>query len=310
MSAEIRRPPYAFAIVLCLLSLPYLYGGIRLAAVGGSYYYALAGATLAVCGVLVWKRNRLASYVYGLLVATTFIWALWEVGANAWALMPRVLMLALIGLWFLTPFFRRRIFAPQPPPPLLGTALTNGLAAVVAVAVAYVATASFRTDVQAMPERFAAKAAAAIAEPESVSEWHSYGNTNHGTRFARLDQITPKNVGKLEKLWEVRTNQKGWFKATPTQAGDLLYICTAFNVVQALDADTGALRWQFDPQSKAGNRGFTQNCRGVTYYKAPAEYTGACRERIIMGTTDARLFALDAKTGERCAGFGENGEIS
>ena len=70
-------------------------------------------------------------------------------------------------------------------------------------------------------------------------EWHQYGRTTHATRYARLDQITPDNVDKLKVLWHKRTNRPNMFKATPIQVGDLLYICTAFNFVQALDAETG-----------------------------------------------------------------------
>ena len=146
----------------------------------------------------------------------------------------------------------------------------------------------------------------AIAPPSTAStdmpddEWHQYGRTTRGTRYARLDQINPSNVGKLEKVWHARTNRPGAFKSTPIQVGDLLYICTAFNFVQALDAETGELRWEFDSKSTAVKRGFTYNCRGVSYFKTAPEHTGDCPERIIMGTTDARMFALDAKTGARC----------
>ena len=81
------------------------------------------------------------------------------------------------------------------------------------------------------------------------------------------------------------------------------------NVVVALDAETGAKRWEFDPQMKIAPVGFNGTCRGVSYYHAPEGYSGDCPARIIMGTTDARLMALDAATGERCQGFGNNGEV-
>ncbi|HTE41290.1 MAG TPA: membrane-bound PQQ-dependent dehydrogenase, glucose/quinate/shikimate family [Steroidobacteraceae bacterium] len=313
MSAETSRPPRIFAAILILLSLPYLYGGIALASVSGSFYYALAGLALAASAALLWKGDKRGAHLYGALVAATVIWALWEVGTNLWALMPRVSMLAFLGLWFLTPFVRRGLYSPQSPPPLLDSPIAKGFAAVTALTLVGVVALSQRSELNPIPERMhRASAAATSADTEGAlkGEWHGYGNTTHGTRYARLDQITPANVNKLEKIWEVRTGQKGWFKVTPVQAGDLVYVCTAFNVVQALDAESGAMRWQFDSESKAGNRGFSQNCRGVSYYKAPVAYTGSCPERIVMGTTDARLFALNAKTGERCADFGNNGEIS
>ena len=62
-------------------------------------------------------------------------------------------------------------------------------------------------------------------------------------RYARLDQIDASNVGGLKEIWHYRTGRAGQFKATPLQIGDLLYVCTAMNVVVALDAETGAKRW-------------------------------------------------------------------
>ena len=127
----------------------------------------------------------------------------------------------------------------------------------------------------------------------------------------RIDQITPDNVGKLQKIWHYRTGRGGAFKATPIQVGDLLYVCTGGNVIVALDAETGELRWEFDPQVKVPKIGsFAYDCRGVSYYRRARTHTGDCVERIVTATTDARMFAVDAKTGARCASFGGNGEIS
>jgi quinate dehydrogenase (quinone) len=305
-----RRPPYIFAAILFLIACAYLYGGIKLIAVGGSFYYALAGAAIGISAVLLWMRNKLGSRVYGALLAVTLAWGLYEVGADAWALMPRVVFLAVIGLWFLTPWVRRSLYAPANPPPLFKSAATGGVAAAIVVAILGILVMSARNPVTAMPQRTAAPSTADSSSDVPDGEWHQYGRTSHGTRYARLDQINASNVDKLEVLWRQRTHQPGVFKATPIQVGDLLYICTAFNFVQALDAETGELRWQFDSQSQAVKRGFTYNCRGVTYFKTPPEHTGDCPERIIMGTTDARVFALDAKTGARCQSFGDNGEIS
>ncbi len=307
------RPPRIFAAIVVLLSMPYLYGGIMLVTVGGSPYYVLAGLAMAASGALLWMGNKRGAYLFGVFVLATLLWALAEVGANLWALMPRVLVPAVLGLWFLTPLVRRGLYASQSPPPLFDSPIAKGIAAASVLTLAGIVMLSVQRDVKSMPERLRSTSSAPVtadAAGAELGEWHGYGNTNHGTRYARIDQITPDNVGKLEKIWEVRTSEKGWFKVTPVQAGNLVYLCTAFNVVQALDAESGALRWEFDVENKTGNRGFSQNCRGVSYYKAAADYTGACPERIVMGTTDARLFALNAKTGERCADFGNNGEIS
>jgi len=75
----------------------------------------------------------------------------------------------------------------------------------------------------------------------------------------------------------------------------------------SLDAEDGSLRWRHDPKSDLEGVKAAA-CRGLAYYEAPAAST--CKNRILSGTLDARLIALDARTGEPCADFGKNGVIS
>jgi len=301
------RPPRIFAAVVLLVAIAYLYGGIPLAAVGGSLYYALAGVALLASGILLWRGNKLGSHIFGALLAVTLAWSLYEVGTDLWALAPRLWLLALLGAWLLTPFARRGLYPPQQTPKLLGSSRSQSIAAASALAVVAIFIVGSRNTAHELTSRNVAKEKAA---PENVSgEWHNYGNTPHGTRYARLDQINASNVSGLKEIWHYRTGRTGQFKATPLQIGDLLYVCTAMNVVVALDAETGAKRWEFDPQMKIAPVGFNGTCRGVSYYHAPDGYNGDCPSRIIMGTTDAHLLALDATTGARCQNFGVNGEV-
>ena len=94
-------------------------------------------------------------------------------------------------------------------------------------------------------------------------------------------------------------------ESTPILAEGRLYLCSSRNKVVALDPETGREIWAHDPQIDM--RGLhLLNCRGVTYFDAAqVEKGAACRGRIITGTLDGRLLALDAATGEPCAGFGE-----
>ena len=89
-------------------------------------------------------------------------------------------------------------------------------------------------------------------------------------------------------------------------ANGLVYICTAGNTLIALDADTGEERLAVRHASTNVPGGldnastFARTCRGLGYHEAPATYVGECAKRIITGTTDARLLAVDAMTGEPC----------
>jgi quinate dehydrogenase (quinone) len=302
-----HRPPRTFAAIVLLVAIAFLYGGVRLIAVGGSLYYLLAGGVLLASAILLWRGNKLGSHLYGALLAATLAWSLFEVGADLWALAPRLGLLSVLGAWLLTPFARRALYSPQPTPSLLGTARSRSIAAASALAIVAVFIVGSRNHTSELPPRNTGTPHA--AQEADAGEWRHYGNTTHGTRYARLDQIDASNVGGLQEIWHYRTGRTGQFKATPLQVGELLYVCTAMNVVVALDAETGEKRWELDPQLQIPPVGFNGTCRGVSFYRAPDGYSGDCPTRIIMGTTDARLMAIDAMTGERCAAFGNEGEV-
>jgi quinoprotein glucose dehydrogenase len=95
------------------------------------------------------------------------------------------------------------------------------------------------------------------------------------------------------------------FESTPIVIGGVLYLSTPSNRVIALDAETGQEIWQFDPQAeRAGPRKFFQH-RGVAYWQGKTGGNG----RILYGTFDGRLIALDAKTGKPCREFGKDGVV-
>lgn len=152
------------------------------------------------------------------------------------------------------------------------------------------------------------------------SDWTAYGGDGRGQRHAPLAQITPQNVGQLELAWSFRTGELGQgfdradealtFEATSLRIGDTLYFNTATGVVFALDAERGTQRWRFDAKLDRGRNYSEMAARGVSWWRDSQAATGAtCAERILFGTIDARLFALDAKSGRRCAEFGANGEV-
>ncbi|HET8749807.1 MAG TPA: PQQ-binding-like beta-propeller repeat protein, partial [Sphingomicrobium sp.] len=150
------------------------------------------------------------------------------------------------------------------------------------------------------------------------ADWPEYGGTNAAWRFSPLTQITPENVGKLRKVWEVHTGglptNPDYLKLygtenTPLKIGDLLYTCTAKNVIVALDAATGKPVWRVDPHVPDKWIPYTTACRGVAYYEVPGEAAGTlCAKRIIEGTLDSRLLAVDALTGQPCTDFNGNGQ--
>ncbi len=82
-------------------------------------------------------------------------------------------------------------------------------------------------------------------------------------------------------------------------------------MVVALDPATGKQRWRFDPKVPDTAIPYTAACRGVSYYAVPnATANTPCATRIILGTLDARIIAIDARNGRRCRDFGANGQVS
>ena len=302
------RPPRVFPIILVVIALPLILGGLQLIYLGGSFYYLFAGLLMTASAIKLWQANPTGSLVYGGLLVATVAWALLESGTNLWALAPRILPLAAVGLWFLTPWLRRSLYLGKPPA-LFHSSISRGTVLAVVLVSVFVLYSGTGYEVSPLSER------SGINTVNTRTDWPSYGNTLGGSRYSPLDQINTENVAQLEVAWTYRTGIGGAFKATPLQIGELLYVCTGGNVIVALDAESGELRWQFDPLVDPEHldlgrlRYFTTGCRGVSYYEAPAEYEGECQQRIITATTDARMIAVDALSGARCVQFGELGEI-
>lgn len=134
-----------------------------------------------------------------------------------------------------------------------------------------------------------------------------------------LDQINKDNVDRLEVAWTYRTGELGQdaysgekltFEATPIIYNRTLYVPTAFGKIIALDAATGEEQWVYDPKVDRGKSYSEVTSRGVSLWvDDEADAGDLCRARIIEGTIDARLIAVDATTGQPCLGFGREGHI-
>jgi quinoprotein glucose dehydrogenase len=152
-----------------------------------------------------------------------------------------------------------------------------------------------------------------------VAGWPRYGRDQEGTRYISLDQINRRNVAYLRKAWEYHTGDfsdgsdgrpETTFQATPILVDGVLYLATVYGRVIALNPETGAELWTYDPGVDATvERGEFAN-RGVTYWRAADAVQGrACARRIFVATVDARLIALDAEGGTPCPEFGRAGQV-
>ncbi|SIT49741.1 glucose dehydrogenase [Paraburkholderia piptadeniae] len=300
-----------------LSGLYLLAGGAWLVAIGGSPYYVVAGIALLVVAWLAYRRNGLALLLYALVLIGTLAWAIAESGFDFRALVPRTDILVLFGLWLLlTSVFHA-----------FGTSARAGAVALVAclvvtgIALAYAAF----NDPQQINGTLAANAAAPAQTDVPRQDWTAYGRTQAGTRYSPLTQIDQHNVKNLQVAWTFETGDKKGpndpveitNEVTPIKARDMLYLCSPHQILFALDATTGKEKWRFDPGLKADPSFQHVTCRGVSYHETAAAASSgsaqgaqpACARRVILPVNNGHLFELDAITGQRCAGFGNNGDL-
>lgn len=292
-----------YAIVLALIGVGLAGGGGWLLSLGGSAYYLIVGLAYIVAGVLMFRGMRIGAVLVLVVLLASVPWAMWESGTDFWALFARLMSPLALTFFAL-------LFAPllNPAPgrlPYFG-------GAVVALAL-FVAGFSLAFEPHGIVRPSATIPAYQEAAGDNApADWTAYGRTTAGLRYSPFSQINRDNVDQLDVAWTYRTGRGdiGIDQNTPLQIGDLVHSCTTSNVIIALDADTGAERWKFDPEAKGP---FWQRCRGIGYYQLPADQQvdgQLCNERLIETTVDARLLAIDAKTGAVCPDFGNNGVVS
>ncbi|MBI1876518.1 MAG: pyrroloquinoline quinone-dependent dehydrogenase [Acidobacteria bacterium] len=151
-------------------------------------------------------------------------------------------------------------------------------------------------------------------------EWRVYGGDPGGSRFSSLDQINRRNVATLAPAWTYHTGEVSpdakstparrlsAFESTPLMVDGALFLSTPSDRIVALDPETGKEIWTFDPKTP-GRTVRSHQHRGVAYWEGPATKRSGVDKRILFGTDDGRLVALDATTGRPVAGFGTGGTV-
>lgn len=120
-------------------------------------------------------------------------------------------------------------------------------------------------------------------------EWPSFGRDYANQRHSPLKQIDRANVAKLDLAWKVKTGVSASFQSTPIVVGGVMYVSLPYNHVLALDARTGKQLWRYEHQRRQD----WKMCCGPANRGVAVGYG-----KVFMGTVDARLIALDAKTGK------------
>ena len=125
----------------------------------------------------------------------------------------------------------------------------------------------------------------------SDNDWLMYRGGYAGWSFSKLNQITPDNVKNLQLKWLWTLNDGASQETTPVVHDGILYIVSAGNTVQALDAKSGELLWEnrLGPLPRNDEPGGASD---------PTRSIGLYNDKVIVPTPDAKLYGLDAKTGK------------
>ncbi|WP_291039384.1 PQQ-dependent dehydrogenase, methanol/ethanol family [Hyphomonas sp.] len=143
----------------------------------------------------------------------------------------------------------------------------------------------------AEPEGFAAVDTARISTASAADEWLTYGGTYDEQRHSKLNQINKENVSQLGVAWTYDLATNRGVESTPIVVDGVMYVTSAWSVVYALDAKTGAEKWVYDP---AVDRAVGVKACCDVVNRGVAVYDG----KVYVGVIDGRLEALNAETGE------------
>jgi quinoprotein glucose dehydrogenase len=142
-------------------------------------------------------------------------------------------------------------------------------------------------------------------------DWTTYGGDLASRRYRPYDQINKDNFKDLEVAWRFKTDSLGPrpefnYQATPLMVNGVIYApAGSRRAVVALDASTGEMLWMHrEDEGKRGEAAPRRlSGRGVAYW------TDGKESRVVYVTPGYQMIALDAKTGQRVAGFGKNGVV-
>ncbi len=175
--------------------------------------------------------------------------------------------------------------------------------------------------------------AAGPADP--AREWQTYGHDAGAMRFSPLKQITPDNVGNLKVAWVYHMRPPGFTGGAPAArpnagpdapSGDetdaprrvqfgagfrpaevtplvirgIMYLATPYSRVAAVDPVNGKELWSY--QLPSGN----PSTRGIEYWGGD----GKTAAQVVFGSSDGKMYSLDATTGKPNPAFGDNGIVN
>ena len=128
---------------------------------------------------------------------------------------------------------------------------------------------------------------AQMLQQPPAADWLSWRRTLDGHGYSPLDQVNRQNVNDLKLSW-VLTMRAGSNQATPLVHDGTMYLVNPDNVIQALDAATGEMIWEYAYSFPPASKTLGGPTRNIAIYQ----------DKLFMATYDAAIVALDARSGK------------
>jgi alcohol dehydrogenase (cytochrome c) len=128
-----------------------------------------------------------------------------------------------------------------------------------------------------------------------TASWPTNGGNLYNQRYSPLARIDRSNVAQLKGVWRARLNGSGVGsqysgEAQPVVYDGAAYVSTGADDVFAISLDSGEILWRYSAKLDPG---ITSVCCGWT-----SRGVAVSADKVFVGRLDARLVALDRKTGE------------
>jgi len=127
-----------------------------------------------------------------------------------------------------------------------------------------------------------------LAAGSDRTNWLTHGRDYTNQRFSALTQINTSSVARLAPRWIYQSGVAATFQATPIVVDGVMYLSLPFNHVVAVDARSGRELWRYEHKRRTDKMCCGPANRGVA----------VAYGKVFIGTVDARLIALDQKTGK------------
>lgn len=122
----------------------------------------------------------------------------------------------------------------------------------------------------------------------SGANWLAYNGDDAAWHYSTLNDITAETVTRLGLAWYWDVPSPELAASTPLAVDGVLYTATGYSKLRSFDAASGTLLWEYDPEVSGPRMRASWGIRGLAWWKG----------RVLVGTADGRLIAVDAKSGQ------------